>query len=592
MRGRILVGGLQAPSGRFSDPGWSRVGPLESTSVVRGPEGPSVLRKGRYVFKVADRPDELAQLHALNWRTFVREVPQHHDPGGDQLVDKFHDKNLYFVALCDGRVVGMLAVHDQPPFSIAEKLDDPKVLAGLGPRPLEVRLLAVEPEHRHSLALGGLGWVMLQHARAQGHSHLLISGFVDRLRMYERMGFRALGPPVRRGGVDFVPMVAHVDRMPERIEADARRIASRLDSDAAGNGHAPARSISLTPGHAANAEDVLAAAARPWIDHRGAEFLAVFEEVRARLTDLAGGPDVALFTGSGTLANDVVAATLASDRRLHRGLVLVNGEFGQRLARQAARAGLSATTLDRAWGQAWDLPAVEEALAGDSRIDWVWGVHLESSTGMLNDVPGLLALAARRGVRVCLDAVSGFGAVPLDLSRVHLASGVANKALGGVAGLSFVCAARGALTGESGRVPACLDLREALATRGPRFTMGSGPLLALQAALLRYADGPARRARFAEYLDLGRCVRSRLLSLGLPPLVGDEHAAPTITTFTLPARADRDALLQAAAAAGFTLGGGSGYLRERGWLQIATMGDVRRADVQRMFAAVGELMAG
>ncbi len=564
---------------------------------MRGPEGDAVLRRGRYVFKVADRPDELVQLHGLNWRTFVREVPQHHDPGGDRLVDKFHDKNLYFVALCDGRVVGMLAVHDRPPFSIAEKLDDPDVLAGLGPRPLEVRLLAVEPEHRHSQVPLGLCWVMLRYARTHGHSHLLISGFVDQLRMYERMGFRPLGPAVRRGGVDFVPMVVHVDRMPERIEADALRIGRRMDGEAAGNGHgnghaAPARAISLTPGHATNAPEVLAAASRPWVDHRSAGFQAVFEDVRARLSDLAGGGDVALFTGSGTLANDVIAATLASDPRIRRGLVLVNGEFGQRLARQAARAGLPVRTLAWEWGRPWELSAVEETLAGDARLDWVWGVHLESSTGMLNDVPALLALAARRGVRVCLDAVSGFGAVPLDLSGVHLASGVANKALGGVAGLSFVHAERGALGGAGGRVPACLDLREALATRGPRYTMASGPLFALQEALRRYADGAARRARFDEYLDLGRCVRTRLSSLGLPPLVGDGRAAPTITTFTLPAGADRGALCATAQAAGFTLGGGSGYLRERGWLQIATMGDVRWADVQRMFAAVGARMAG
>jgi aspartate aminotransferase-like enzyme/GNAT superfamily N-acetyltransferase len=499
------------------------------------------------------------------------------------LVDKFHDKNTYFVAVRDGAVIGMLAVHDRAPFSIEDKLADPSVLDGLGPRPLEVRLLAVEPSHRHSVVLAGLGLAVLRFARDQGYSHLLISGFVDRLRMYERMGFAALGPPVRSGAVEFVPMVAHVDRMPDHIEESAERLTRRLAP--------PVKRMAFTPGHACNAPDVLAAAGRPWVDHRGGEFLSAYEDVRARLSDLAGGTDIGLFTGSGTLANDVVAWALASDRRLRRGLVLVNGEFGRRLAAQAGRAGLQTSVLAWDWGKPWDLAAVQRALQQDARLDWVWGVHLESSTGMLNDVGGLLEMLRARRVRAVLDAVSGFGAVPLDLSRVHLAAGVANKALAGVAGLCFVHAAHGAFEGvDEGHVPSSLDLREALATRGPRFTMGGGPLFALHAALDRYAAGDSRRERFSSYLDLGRMVRVKLAELGLPPLVGDERAAPTITTF-IPPPGLREALLAAADAAGFTLGGGSGYLRERGWLQIATMGEVQPADVERLFAVLAPVVA-
>jgi aspartate aminotransferase-like enzyme len=155
-----------------------------------------------------------------------------------------------------------------------------------------------------------------------------------------------------------------------------------------------------------------------------------------------------------------------------------------------------------------------------------------------------------------------------------------------------VHAARGALDGvDGGHVPSTLDLREALATRGPRFTMGGGPLFALHAALERYAEGPQRRDRFASYLDLGRTVRARLTALGLPALADDARAAPTITTFAPPPER-RAALLAAADAAGFTLGGGSAYLRERGWLQIATMGDVTLADVERLFAALPQAAAG
>lgn len=87
-----------------------------------------MLRVGRYVFKRAEASHEFEAIHRLNYRTFVEEIPQHPDPGTGRLVDKFHDKNVYFVALRDGRLVGMISAHGQPPFSVAPRLSDPSVL--------------------------------------------------------------------------------------------------------------------------------------------------------------------------------------------------------------------------------------------------------------------------------------------------------------------------------------------------------------------------------------------------------------------------------------------------------------------------------
>src|SRR6266481_4738868 len=103
---------------------------------------------GRYTFKQAETAAEFEQIHALNYSTFVREIPQHADPGDGRLVDKFHSKNLYFVALRGARIVGMISAHDQPPFSVATRLPDPGVLVAADVRPLEIRLLAIEPRER------------------------------------------------------------------------------------------------------------------------------------------------------------------------------------------------------------------------------------------------------------------------------------------------------------------------------------------------------------------------------------------------------------------------------------------------------------
>src|ERR1700736_1526932 len=104
---------------------------------------PRMLRVGSYVFKRAETTEEFEQIHCLNYRIFVDEIPQHPDPGTGRLIDKFHDKNAYFVALYHGGVVGMVSVHGQAPFSVADRLADLGILQAPGTRPLEVRLLAI-----------------------------------------------------------------------------------------------------------------------------------------------------------------------------------------------------------------------------------------------------------------------------------------------------------------------------------------------------------------------------------------------------------------------------------------------------------------
>src|SRR5215510_13104911 len=122
---------------------------------------------------------------------------------------------------------------------------------------------------------------------------------------------------------------------------------------------------SLLPGPAELSADVRRALAQRPISHRSGEFIEQFEQVRASLSEMTGAGRVAILCGSGTLANDAVAAALAADSDVGDGLILINGEFGARLRRQAGRHGLRFRTLNWAWGQPWDLSQVEDRLSAD-----------------------------------------------------------------------------------------------------------------------------------------------------------------------------------------------------------------------------------
>src|ERR1700761_6490360 len=99
---------------------------------------------------------------------------------------------------------------------------------------------------------------------------------------------------------------------------------------------------SLMPGPVCIHPLVARAWASPPVSHRSPAFTESYEEVRSSLNGLVSGTgmEVTLFPGAGTLANDAVAANLKAIFGHQEGLVLSNGEFGERIANQALSAGL------------------------------------------------------------------------------------------------------------------------------------------------------------------------------------------------------------------------------------------------------------
>src|SRR4029453_6222257 len=109
------------------------------------------------------------------------------------------------------------------------------------------------------------------------------------------------------------------------------------------------------------------------------------------------------------LANDAVAGQiLLLDAP---GVVLSNGEFGERLIDQARRMQLRHSAIEFNWGERLDLSRAEHVMA-QTGARWLWAVVSETSTGMLNDLDALKRLARTHDARLCLDCVSAIGAVP------------------------------------------------------------------------------------------------------------------------------------------------------------------------------------
>ena len=178
--------------------------------------------KVRYRFKLAETADEFEQIFHLNHAVFAGELEQYPTRESQRLVDKLHGKNLYMIALAGDEVIGMISGHDQPPFSVATRLANPSVLDAYG-RLIEVRLLAVEPAHRNGVVMAGL--ILGGYAYVGEYDAIVISGHLEKSKLYHQLGFVDLGPPVPSGQAMYVPMAIRVADIAPRMARWQRRLA-------------------------------------------------------------------------------------------------------------------------------------------------------------------------------------------------------------------------------------------------------------------------------------------------------------------------------------------------------------------------------
>ena len=528
------------------------------------------------VFKRADQDWEFAEISQLNYAAFVEEVPQHAAAANSDriLVDRFHRENTYFICRRGRELVGMVCARDRRPFSLDEKLGrlEKYLPQAKGASLCEVRLLAVRPELRRTRVLQGLLTMMAQHCLESGYDYVVMSGRVAQQQLYRRIGFIPFGPVVGDDAAPYQPMYRPVGNVGMEFAG--------LFHDAVSA--PPAEPVILTPGPVAMPDVVTEAFRQTPLSHRSPEFAALMLRVRRRLCQLTGANYAAVMVGSGTMANDVVAAQIS--RLDCPGVIVAAGEFGSRLCDHADRFGLRYTAVRQEWGTPLDYQRIEDAVAANPD-GWLWMVHCETSTGALADLPRIKAICRRNDTRLALHCISSIGAVPVDLREVWLASGASGKGLAAYPGLGLAFCAE--LPPPDPTLPRYLDLglHCAGAENGTvPFTLSSNLLAALDAGLHRQSD------QLLTQIDAdGRWIRQQLQELGLPLLPSEDECMGAVTTIALPPAGATDAgavdaadLGRALESHGFYTSYASGYLRDRNWLQICLLGEVRREQLERL----------
>ncbi len=330
------------------------------------------------------------------------------------------------------------------------------------------------------------------------------------------------------------------------------------------------------------------------------EFNAKVKGIRERLLALAGvsraqGWECVLLQGSGTFGVEAVFQSCVPPEG--KVAVLANGAYGERIVLMLQQARIPYAVLRTPEDTPNDPAALEALLHEDPAITHVAVVHCETTTGLMNDLAALGAVTRRQGRTFIVDAMSSFGAVPIDFEGVGLDFLVssANKCIEGVPGFSFVLCRRSKLLASEGWARSLslnlLDQWKGFEKNGQfRYTPPTHALLAFEQALneLDLEGGVAGRA--ARYRRNHEVLLAGMTKLGFRSYLPAAVQGYIITSFLFPAdpRFTFDEFYRRVAEKGYILY--PGKISQADTFRIGNIGRLFEPDLRAVVYAIGEAM--
>lgn len=339
------------------------------------------------------------------------------------------------------------------------------------------------------------------------------------------------------------------------------------------------------PGPTPCPPQVLAAVAKPMINHRGRHFAELIGRVVERLKRFYRTQgDVLVLTASGTGGLEAaVVNTLSPGDRV---LAVVIGAFGERFAAIAQAYGAEVVRLEYEWGRAADPDDVRRVLSRDPRIKAVLVTHNETSTGVTNPLKALAAVVREHERLLLVDAVSSLGAIPLETDAWGLDVVVTGSQKGWMVppGLAFVSVSQRAWEAyREAKMPRFyLDLgrhKEALERGQTPWTPALSVLFGLDVAL-EMMEAEGLENIFARHARIGEMTRQGVKALGLRLLADERYASNTVTAVVVPDGVDERALRRLLEDEyGVVLAGGQGKLSGK-IFRIGHLGWVTEEDIR------------
>ncbi len=360
--------------------------------------------------------------------------------------------------------------------------------------------------------------------------------------------------------------------------------------------HPPTRLL-LGPGPSNVEERVLRALSAPMIGYFDPTLPEVTGEIGRLLQAAFGTTNRATFPLSGTGSAGMEAALINLVEPGDKVVIGHHGYFGDRMVQIVERCGGEPVPVVGEWGKPLEPEQFQKALAEQSGAVLLAVVHAETSTGVLQPLDGLRALADLYEALLLVDAVTSLGGHPVEVDRHGIDACYAGtqKALGappGLAPISFSERAMARIGGRRHPVPSFyLDVTLFGQYWSTHQTYHHTPPISFYYGLLealRIVEEEGLAARFARHCLNHLALVAGLEAMGLTMHVEAPYRLWTLNVVRIPAGVDdgrvRGRLLRDF---GIEIGGGLGSLKGKVW-RVGLMGVNSRRDSVLLFLAALE----
>ena len=327
---------------------------------------------------------------------------------------------------------------------------------------------------------------------------------------------------------------------------------------------------------------------------RDDDFSFLLRDVKAGLQKLChSNAEVLLLTTAGTGTLECAIAGLPIEKRI---IVLRNGHFGQRLFEISQLHHPAVFPFDLPFGEPFN--SAHEArliqLLQDKRADVLVGVHLETSSTVVNDAALLGRIGREYQALTIIDGISSIGAVECRLEEwgVNCLVGSVYKALMCPAGLSFIMTDRTFLNAANRHWSYHSDLRKMNDAAAADRYLWTPNVLSLQClnSTVEEILAVGQEAYFEKLEARARQFRRRLERGGFKIFGDPQHLSPCFTAVKATERGAARWLARLKKEYGFVLGMGIGedaedYLRighypHRSAKELASLAEALQATSQ------------
>ncbi|MCP4190321.1 MAG: alanine--glyoxylate aminotransferase family protein [Planctomycetaceae bacterium] len=345
---------------------------------------------------------------------------------------------------------------------------------------------------------------------------------------------------------------------------------------------------------------VLEALGRGTVGHLDPYYLEVMDQLQQMLRDLFQTKNDMTFavsaTGSAGMEATVVNLIEPGDSMV----VCVNGVFGMRMQDVARRAGAEVTSVERPWGEVFNVDDLKEALL-KAKPKIVGIVMAETSTGAWQPLEEISNLVHDAGAMLLVDSVTSLGGIPVEVDRwkidaIYSGSQKCLSCPPGLAPVSFSQRAINSILNRKTKVQSWyLDVSMLASYWGDdRVYHHTAPIN------MSYALHEATRIILAEGLEAcferhalnHRALKAGLAALDIHYTAQEGHQLPMLNAVRIPAGVDdarvrRDLLNRF----GIEIGSGLGAFKGKVW-RIGLMGyGAREANVLLFLSALEQLLA-